>query len=96
VRELAELQAQLLANAAKAVKPGGKLVFAVCTLTRLETTEVVELFTKAHPAFEPQALPLLHAEAVKLGVAGQPMQFIWPQDFRGNGMFIAQWRRVVR
>jgi 16S rRNA (cytosine967-C5)-methyltransferase len=31
VRELAAIQKQLLANAASSVKPGGKLIFAVCT-----------------------------------------------------------------
>src|SRR5690606_4715628 len=44
VRELAEIQKRLLTNVAPNVKPGGKLIFAVCTLTRAETTEVVEQF----------------------------------------------------
>lgn len=93
VRELAQLQLQLLANAAGALKPGGSLVFAVCTLTRAETTGVVEAFQQAHPEFEPVALPVLREEAAKLGVKGQPTEFIWPQEFQGNGMFVAQWQR---
>jgi 16S rRNA (cytosine967-C5)-methyltransferase len=92
VRELADLQAQLLKNAAVGVKPGGKLVFAVCTLTRAETLGVVERFQQAHPQFVPLALPHLREEAARLGVVGQPVQFIWPQEFQGNGMFVAQWR----
>ena len=39
---LADLQARLLARAAAAVRPGGALTYAVCTLTRAETLEVVD------------------------------------------------------
>ena len=34
VRELAELQRRLLAHTAPSLKPGGRLIYAVCTLTR--------------------------------------------------------------
>jgi 16S rRNA (cytosine967-C5)-methyltransferase len=91
--ELAALQLQLLNHAAVALKPGGRLVYAVCTLTRAETTGVVDRFAQANPGFEPLSLPLLRDEAVKLGVKGTPAQFIWPQEFQGNGMFVTQWRR---
>jgi 16S rRNA (cytosine967-C5)-methyltransferase len=40
VDELAALQRELLAAAAALVRPGGRLVYSVCTLTRAETTEV--------------------------------------------------------
>ena len=93
VRELAELQLKLLTNAALAVKPGGKLVFAVCTLTRAETSGVVSAFSAAQPEFEPMELPVLREEAAKLGIKGQPRLTIWPQDFGGNGMFVAAWKR---
>lgn len=94
VQELAQLQLHLMTNAARALKSGGRLIFAVCTLTRAETTGVVEAFQQSHPQFEPAALPVLREEAAKLGIKGQPAQFIWPQEFQGNGMFVAQWRRV--
>jgi 16S rRNA (cytosine967-C5)-methyltransferase len=42
VAELKELQIQLVRNAASALKPDGRLVYSVCTLTRAETTDVVE------------------------------------------------------
>lgn len=93
VHELAAVQSTLLKNAAVAVKPGGKLIFAVCTLTRAETTGVVESFSAAHPEFEPLELPLLRDEVAKLGIKGQPTLFIWPQEFGGNGMFVGAWRK---
>ena len=42
VRDLAALQRVLLAAAARAVKPGGRLVYAVCTLSNEETLDVDE------------------------------------------------------
>lgn len=53
VHELAAVQAQLLDHAAGSLKSGGRLVYAVCTLTRAETTEVAAVFTAAHPELEP-------------------------------------------
>jgi 16S rRNA (cytosine967-C5)-methyltransferase len=65
------------------VKPGGKLFYAVCTLTRSETTDVVADFNaKLAADFEP---------LVQENLDGA--KFIWPQDLDGNGMFIAGWRR---
>jgi 16S rRNA (cytosine967-C5)-methyltransferase len=91
VAELSEVQKRLLTNVAGSLKPGGKLIFAVCTLTRPETVEVVEHFTASQPEFEPMPLPPLEANGRTFGNA--PTVTIWPQDLRGNGMFIAGWRR---
>jgi 16S rRNA (cytosine967-C5)-methyltransferase len=52
VRELAAVQAKLLDHVAGSLKPGGRLVYSVCTLTRAETTGVAEAFTTAHPGWE--------------------------------------------
>lgn len=90
VRELSEIQKKLLAHAAPSVKPGGKLIFSVCTLTRAETTEVVHDFNvKFAGEFEP--VPL--AENYGSGLPTAATRTIWPQDLGGNGMFIASWLR---
>ncbi len=59
VHELAAVQQRLLNNVAGTLKPGGRLVYAVCTLTRAETTAVADAFTAAHPEFEPVAAQTL-------------------------------------
>ena len=83
VQELAAIQKRILSHAAPSVKPGGKLFYAVCTLTRSETTEVVADFNAKFAAeFEPLVQENLDAA-----------KFIWPNDLSGNGMFIAGWRR---
>jgi 16S rRNA (cytosine967-C5)-methyltransferase len=88
VSELAALQANMLAHAAPAVKPGGKLIYAVCTLTRSETANVAEQFTKTHPHFKPLAFkdPVNGRECP----AGQ---YIFdPAGHQGNGMYVAAWK----
>nr|MCR5526455.1 methyltransferase domain-containing protein [Lachnospiraceae bacterium] len=42
INELASLQREILANAVQYVKPGGKLVFSTCTITKEETTDQAE------------------------------------------------------
>ena len=89
VTELAALQFELLAHAAGAVKPGGRLIYAVCTLTTAETVEVADRFSAHRPGFEP--LPFAHPCQPESPPESQA--FFWPQDSHGNGMFVAAWRR---
>jgi 16S rRNA (cytosine967-C5)-methyltransferase len=85
VKELAEIQLQLLENTHKALKPGGRLIYAVCTLTRQETTDIVRAFGAAHPELEP--LPFS-----SLGTAHSSLH-LWPHELDANGMFLAAWRK---
>lgn len=87
VGRLAELQGKLLEVASGSVKPGGKLVYSVCTLTRLETVGVVEKFEQGRPDFE-----RLDAPNPWTGTRAREHWF-WPQETRGNGMFASVWRR---
>ncbi|MBW8781497.1 MAG: RsmB/NOP family class I SAM-dependent RNA methyltransferase [Verrucomicrobia bacterium] len=86
VKELAEIQIQLLDNVANSLKPGGRLIYAVCTLTKSETTAIADKFTATHPGFEPA--PVFGSLAT-----ADSRFFVWPQDFDANGMFIAAWKR---
>lgn len=87
VRELAAIQKQLLANVAGSLKSGGKLVYAVCTLTRSETVEVADAFEKQFPTFK--RVPLLNPLRPEAPVVDR--LWLWPQD-GGNGMFVTAWR----
>ncbi|MCR5650499.1 MAG: RsmF rRNA methyltransferase first C-terminal domain-containing protein [Lachnospiraceae bacterium] len=44
-------QTDILNEAAKCVRPGGKLVYSTCTFSREEDEDNVELFLSAHPDF---------------------------------------------
>ncbi len=59
IRESAELQAQLIRRAAQWVKPGGSLVYSVCSLEPVEGEAIVAGFLGGHRDFEsaPGELP---------------------------------------
>lgn len=75
--DLAELlakQHEILATSALLVKPGGRLVYATCSLLPEEDEVQVDAFLAAHPGFRPIALATAWAEA---GLQGAP-----PSDAR--------------
>lgn len=51
VYKLVKIQADLMENAARLVKPGGVLVYCTCTTEPDENQEVVKAFLQAHPEF---------------------------------------------
>ena len=54
---LGALQRSLLASAAELVAPGGTLVYSVCTMTAVETTDVANDFAVGHPGWVPAEVP---------------------------------------
>ncbi len=93
IAELAELQGELLARAAAWVKPGGRIVYATCSLEPAEGEEQVERFLAAHPDFT-----LLPAEAGELPTGMAPTPQGWLRslpdmlDAQGgvDGFFVAR------
>jgi 16S rRNA (cytosine967-C5)-methyltransferase len=57
VDELVGLQRELLLGAAAMVRPGGRLVYSVCTLTAAETQGVDEWAATVLPDFDAEASP---------------------------------------
>lgn len=49
---LVPLQASILSSAARLVKPGGRLVYATCSLLREENEDQIDTFVKENPEFE--------------------------------------------
>ncbi len=86
VRQSARRQQAILKNAAQAVKPGGTLVYAVCTLTQPETDQQAAAFLEAHPHFELD--PFRHPITGEL-TSGM----IQPFPSQHDGMFIARFRK---
>ncbi|MBP7830390.1 MAG: RsmB/NOP family class I SAM-dependent RNA methyltransferase [Kiritimatiellae bacterium] len=84
----AAVQADILGRAAQRVRPGGRLVYSVCTLTRRETLDSTDEFLRAHPEFrlEPGAHPLSGADT-------DGRFWIWPWDGPCDGMYAARFRR---
>lgn len=89
VEELARAQAVLLARAAAAVRPGGRLIYAACTLTRAETSGVATRMDSELSEFAP--LPLTNP--FRPEEAPVARLWLWPQITGGNAMFIAAWQK---
>lgn len=85
IEELSILQAQLLANAANFVKPGGKLVYATCTIHPLENENIIESFLTNNPDWQTEPIILdLPIESTAEGWLK-----VWPQRQQMDGFFIA-------
>jgi len=61
VTRLAALQQTILARAARLVKPGGRLLYATCSMLDEENGRVASAFAASHPAF----IPIPIADAVQ-------------------------------
>lgn len=77
VRNRAEVQVELLRKSSGKVHSGGRLVYSVCTITGLETIEVINAFLRDRKDFTLDAEP----------------RWIWPWDGPCDGMFVARMRR---
>jgi 16S rRNA (cytosine967-C5)-methyltransferase len=96
LEELGVKQAAILASAARLLKPGGRLVYATCSLLTRENEAIAEAFQAANPDFVPQnAAELLtqaHVERSDELVRGLYLR-LWPQRHATDGFFAAVWQR---
>ncbi|MDR7095078.1 RsmB/NOP family class I SAM-dependent RNA methyltransferase [Hydrogenophaga laconesensis] len=99
VGDLAALQQAILHSAARLLKPGGRLVYATCSLLREENEAVCSAFEAGHADFEPVPVEGLLAsahvsEASSLcsGKDGRWLR-LWPHRHATDGFFAAVWRK---
>lgn len=96
VAELQARQRAILDSAARLLKPGGRLVYATCSVLPEENEQVAQSFTEAHPEFRglgatealaqakvPQAASLVQGDSLRL----------WPHRHATDGFFAAVWER---
>ncbi len=95
VAELAAKQGAILAAAAKLVKPGGRLVYATCSLLAAENNEVADAFLAAHPGFvSVSAAEVLARQGIDIAGAGERLELL-PQRHGTDGFFAAVFERRV-
>ncbi|MBS2021210.1 MAG: 16S rRNA (cytosine(967)-C(5))-methyltransferase RsmB [Deltaproteobacteria bacterium] len=94
IDRLSNLQRRLLDNLAAYVKPGGVLVYALCTLTAEECDEVPRRFLEAHPEFTPEAPPAhwAHDDAAAHQLDGARLRTL-PSHAKTDGFFALRLRK---
>jgi 16S rRNA (cytosine967-C5)-methyltransferase len=90
VERLARLQRELLANLVPAVRPGGLLIYSVCTTTDEEGPEQARWLTATFPQLQPD--PPTDPPLSRLW-AGEAALTLWPHRHDTDGFFIARFRR---
>jgi 16S rRNA (cytosine967-C5)-methyltransferase len=97
IPELARLQAEILANVAGAVRPGGLLIYATCTTLSAENEEIVRGFLEEHADFDLEAPPAEGIPWDELTSEGffrtYPRHVAGEKGFALDGFFGARLRR---
>jgi 16S rRNA (cytosine967-C5)-methyltransferase len=95
IAELAAKQRAILDAARRLVKPGGRLVYATCSILQAENDAVVDDFLRAHPDFQPESCAeLLKAQRIALDT-GERLRLL-PHVHGTDGFYAAAFtRRMV-
>ncbi len=97
--ELTAKQSAILESAARLLKPGGRIVYATCSLLRAENEDIAAAFTASHPAFRRVSVQELLenakiAHAADLcSEAGQDLR-LWPHRHGTDGFYAAAWEKA--
>jgi 16S rRNA (cytosine967-C5)-methyltransferase len=92
IGELAAKQAGILQAAARLVKPGGRLVYATCSILPEENESIADAFGAAHAEFAPLSCrELLGAQRIDLD-CGERLR-LWPHRHGCDGFFAAAYER---
>lgn len=106
LKELVPKQAEILDAAARLVKPGGRLVYATCSVIPAENERQAEAFMERHPEFSALPVAELWPQAVGEGVSppmaqtpGQTAPTPWlrlsPLQHGTDGFFAAVFERAL-
>lgn len=102
VLELGQKQFSILNSAARLLKPGGRLVYATCSILRQENQDIVQAFLDQHPEFElidPKVAltaPFPQRDGLPVGAhASNSWWQLWPQEFETDGFFAAILQKKV-
>jgi len=90
-------QRAILASAARLVKPGGRLVYATCSLLEAENEVIADEFSAAHPAFKrldaAEALAKVQVDGTDTLVDNGALR-LWPHRHATDGFFAVAWERA--
>lgn len=82
---LARLQVAIASAAADRLRPGGRLVYSVCTFPRAETDAACDALVRHRPELEPVTIDGPDGPSTRIRV--------WPHRHGSDGMFLAAFRK---
>ena len=96
IASLATVQSALLASAARRVKPGGRLIYSVCSLEMEEGEGQARAFLTDHPGFALDPVKPGEGGAPDASLSSEGWLRILPHHMPGglDGFFIARFRRT--
>jgi 16S rRNA (cytosine967-C5)-methyltransferase len=99
VQEMAVRQEAILQSASRLLKPGGRLLYATCSLLPQENEEIAQVFSQGHADFTRVPVGSVLAQ-LKIengaslcsgGAGGIDFLRLWPHRHRTDGFFAAVW-----
>jgi len=91
---LVEVQAGILAKAARLVRPGGRLIYATCSVLPAENEAQVERFLTSEPGFAPLSIEAIWRDTVGGEAPGDgPWLRLSPARHGTDGFFVAAMAR---
>lgn len=101
VNDMAVTQTAILQSAARLLKPGGRLVYATCSMMVQEDEAIAQAFTEANKEFTPMDAGAILSE-LKVerseslcsgGENGLRYLRLWPHRHQTDGFFAAVWQK---
>ncbi|MBL4905903.1 MAG: RsmB/NOP family class I SAM-dependent RNA methyltransferase [Sneathiella sp.] len=89
LQELTVLQREILAQARKLVAPGGRLIYATCSILRQENADQVSQFLEKHPDFSILPVAELWGEKGLAGEYDEQFLNLTPDKAGSDGFFTA-------
>jgi len=93
LERMPRLQLTLLEAAAKLLRPGGLLLYSVCTTEPEETVAVADAFAAAHPCFTARPFDRFLPPGLQSAVTAPGRLFLYPHRHGLDGFFIALWHK---
>ena len=102
VQEMIVKQAAILQSAARLLKPGGRLVYATCSVLPQENEAIAQAFSDANSEFTPldageilSNLKIENAAGLCSGAhGGMKYLRLWPHKHQTDGFFAAIWQKT--
>jgi 16S rRNA (cytosine967-C5)-methyltransferase len=101
VEEMAVKQAAILQSASRLLKPGGRLVYATCSILPQENEAIAQAFSEGNSEFTPLDAGQIMSNFGVTGAAGlcsggasgQQYLRLWPHRHHTDGFFAAVWQK---